>query len=405
LGLSFMSQQTIGIGDAANDGTGDPLRTAFMKCNNNFTELYGAPAYQPLDADLTALAALAGTNVIYYRSAANTWSPVTVGDNLTFTGGTLAAASAPPDFVGSVSNPLAVTTGNLALNLDGTLRVNGSQLGIANNVVLPGNVTIQGKITVAGASGNVIGDTTGYSYVGLYQYGTVVAVTARACASQIDTNLTAAANNDVLEGLRVSPTWTPGAFTGISRRAIVVPATCDYAFYSPNLGKVTIGDLLDLSLPAAGQIKFPATPNPSSDDNTLDTYKEGTWIPAIAGTTTPGSNTYTTQEGTYVKIGQMVIASFFIQMSAKDAAMAGIVWITGLPFASAAFSRQGCGVADFGGFATAMAYVAVQIQSAQNTMFITYLNAAGATSIGYLPPSEVTATTWIGGTICYRAAA
>lgn len=35
-----MSKQTIGIGTAANDGTGDPLRTAFNKSNLNFTELY-----------------------------------------------------------------------------------------------------------------------------------------------------------------------------------------------------------------------------------------------------------------------------------------------------------------------------------------------------------------------------
>lgn len=37
-----MSQRTIGIGASANDGTGDPLRTAFGKVNQNFTELYGA---------------------------------------------------------------------------------------------------------------------------------------------------------------------------------------------------------------------------------------------------------------------------------------------------------------------------------------------------------------------------
>lgn len=62
----------------------------------NFGTLYEngtslAAKYQPLDADLTALAALSGTNTIYYRSAANTWSAVTIGSNLTFSGGTLAA--------------------------------------------------------------------------------------------------------------------------------------------------------------------------------------------------------------------------------------------------------------------------------------------------------------------------
>ena len=35
-----MAQQTINIGTTANDGTGDPLRSAFDKINDNFTELY-----------------------------------------------------------------------------------------------------------------------------------------------------------------------------------------------------------------------------------------------------------------------------------------------------------------------------------------------------------------------------
>jgi hypothetical protein len=37
-----MAKQIINIGTVANDGTGDPLRTAFDKANDNFTELYGA---------------------------------------------------------------------------------------------------------------------------------------------------------------------------------------------------------------------------------------------------------------------------------------------------------------------------------------------------------------------------
>jgi len=39
-----MAQQTVSIGSSANDGTGDPLRTAFTKINANFTELYGSTA-------------------------------------------------------------------------------------------------------------------------------------------------------------------------------------------------------------------------------------------------------------------------------------------------------------------------------------------------------------------------
>lgn len=39
-----MTQQTIGIGAVAGDGTGDPARTAFNKVNENFTELYASAA-------------------------------------------------------------------------------------------------------------------------------------------------------------------------------------------------------------------------------------------------------------------------------------------------------------------------------------------------------------------------
>jgi hypothetical protein len=38
----IMAKQTINIGSSANDGTGDPLRTAFDKVNDNFNELYSA---------------------------------------------------------------------------------------------------------------------------------------------------------------------------------------------------------------------------------------------------------------------------------------------------------------------------------------------------------------------------
>jgi hypothetical protein len=48
---------------------------------------------QPLDADLTAIAALSGTNTLYYRSGADTWSPVTIGSGLTFSGGSLSVST------------------------------------------------------------------------------------------------------------------------------------------------------------------------------------------------------------------------------------------------------------------------------------------------------------------------
>ena len=52
-----MARQAIGIGSTANDGTGDPLRTAFDKANDNFLELY------MLQSDGTTVVAVPATNV------------------------------------------------------------------------------------------------------------------------------------------------------------------------------------------------------------------------------------------------------------------------------------------------------------------------------------------------------
>jgi len=69
-----------------------------------------ATTYQPLDADLTALAALAGTNLIYYRSAANIWSPVTIGANLSFTSGTLNGLVTPQPLDATLTALAALNT-------------------------------------------------------------------------------------------------------------------------------------------------------------------------------------------------------------------------------------------------------------------------------------------------------
>jgi hypothetical protein len=48
-----MAKQTINIGTAANSGNGDPVRTAFHKANENFTELYARAVFSGSYNDLT----------------------------------------------------------------------------------------------------------------------------------------------------------------------------------------------------------------------------------------------------------------------------------------------------------------------------------------------------------------
>lgn len=61
-------------------------------------------------------------------------------------------------------------------------------------------------------------------------------------------------------------------------------------------------------------------------------YEESTWTPVLKGSTTPGTHTYSNQVGYYRRIGSLVVAFFRIDLSSKDAAMAGDVLIGGLPY-------------------------------------------------------------------------
>jgi hypothetical protein len=81
-------------------------------------------------------------------------------------------------------------------------------------------------------------------------------------------------------------------------------------------------DSLDLD---SGQIKFPASQNPSADVNTLDDYEEGTWTPSIGG-----SATYTVQAGRYIKIGRLVFV--FCSLGINSLGTGSTFAISGLPF-------------------------------------------------------------------------
>jgi hypothetical protein len=65
--------------------------------------------------------------------------------------------------------------------------------------------------------------------------------------------------------------------------------------------------------------------------NALDDYEEGTWTPVYRQDATPNTATYTSQVGTYTKIGNIV--TVFFDMSASSiTAGAGFCNISGLPF-------------------------------------------------------------------------
>lgn len=67
-------------------------------------------------------------------------------------------------------------------------------------------------------------------------------------------------------------------------------------------------------------------------------YQEGTWTPQIIGATTPGTQTYSMQWGSFTKTGRMVLLSGRVTLTSTSGA-AGYIVIPGVPFASSAASR------------------------------------------------------------------
>ena len=150
-----MAQQTIGVGSSANDGTGDPLRTAFNKINANFSELYGdtAEANDILDDTSPQLGGnldINGFNITSARSNENIRiipngtgtveleANTNVTGNLTATGNIFANGNIN---LGDGAGDQTKVTGVFEAD---QLQIDGTTL---TSTVTNGSVTIQGNAT------------------------------------------------------------------------------------------------------------------------------------------------------------------------------------------------------------------------------------------------------------------
>ena len=131
-----MAKQVIAIGTTANDGTGDPLRNAFNKANENFTELYAGAGvaddsitYAKLGAEFTTTAALATD--VDFASAQVFTKTITADTTLTFSN----------TQIGMVKD--LVITGAFVLTLPAGSTVAGTYNGAVSNLI---------QIVVTGAS-------------------------------------------------------------------------------------------------------------------------------------------------------------------------------------------------------------------------------------------------------------
>ena len=86
--------------------------------------------------------------------------------------------------------------------------------------------------------------------------------------------------------------------------------------------------------PAGGPLPF-ALSTATNLVPELNQSGNGSFTPALAGSITAGTQTYSIQNGEFTKIGNLVFASFRLVLTGFDGATAGDMRITGFPFVSA----------------------------------------------------------------------
>ena len=128
-----MARQAINIGSSANDGTGDPLRTAFDKINDNFVELYGT------DNDINTLDANLNVNTFAITTG------VTNGDITVTPNGTGSIKLGAMKFNGTTisSDDSTIVNINEGLVVDGTASVSGA-LSSSTSLALATGATVTG---------------------------------------------------------------------------------------------------------------------------------------------------------------------------------------------------------------------------------------------------------------------
>ena len=145
--------------------------------------------------------------------------------------------------------------------------------------------------------------------------------------------------------------------------------------YNPSYGYKMFSEALS----GMKSIRFSDTPALSSDPNTLDDYKEGSWTPVLCGDSGTPVQTYTIQTGRYQKIGRVVYFTFRARLSSLGTVGAEAI-LSGLPFPVGGDRGFACGyISDFSNLGAS--YTMLTLRPQENTSKC-YFRMASAASNG-----------------------
>jgi len=145
-----MARQTLNVGSNANDGTGDTLRVAMDKVNDNFTELYASPLFSGdiLVADNEITAARSNDDLVLSASGTGSVaiSNLTIDNNINLTDNEIRTTVSNSDLKLSASG-----TGDVVIDKAGITGGNIDNTVIGNTTPVAGTfttLTTTGSLTV-----------------------------------------------------------------------------------------------------------------------------------------------------------------------------------------------------------------------------------------------------------------
>ncbi len=161
-----MAQQTLNIGTNANDGTGDNLRAAMIKVNENFTDIYSAPGFtvDTISFSGNEISAVRSNDDLVFKPAgtgAVQFPAIKIDDNNIVGTRSNENINLLPSGTGSVvfgaikikgtslsSDDSTIININDGLIVDGTATVTGTSL-FSNNVTMSSDLDVAGNTTLA----------------------------------------------------------------------------------------------------------------------------------------------------------------------------------------------------------------------------------------------------------------
>lgn len=132
-------------------------------------------------------------------------------------------------------------------------------------------------------------------------------------------------------------------------------------------------------------------------------YQSNTWTPTLLGSSTAGGPTYSTQVGSYEKVGRQVTARFAITISAIGG-MTGNLEIGGLPFTSTTVTNDigTIALASFSGLTFSASYGQLAGDIPTNSNIARLIQTGSGQTALALPISGVASATTLVGVLHYR---